>query len=267
MAADLGTWIVQSGVDDPVTGANAVEDASGFAAVAGELSDTGHLAVISQTCDIALTGPGKRHPLVQVCPVRDVGAAFSGEKLEQIKRGEVGEYVYLTAAPIDTADWAIDLRASFPISKGVLLTTVPVEGFANEEDELALAQRIGVKFRRPALHDAVADLIVNAFNSAIGRAKGTAVWCDDVEQIRLEILRGSRLSPQLVRAVVVTDTKFDPSWRTPLRDVWKAQRKLLQAHGIAQAAIAFRTLAEWDIRDYRASIPLNVPALGRGSFE
>ncbi len=60
--------------------------------------DTGYMAVISQTCDIAVAGPGKRHPFVQACPVRDI-AGFPTTKIQQIKIAAVVDYVCLSQPP------------------------------------------------------------------------------------------------------------------------------------------------------------------------
>ena len=66
-----------------MTGVDFSDRGSGLVGAAAAVGDTGYFAVISQTCDIAATGPGKRHPFVQICPVRDVGIAFAG-KIKQI---------------------------------------------------------------------------------------------------------------------------------------------------------------------------------------
>lgn len=238
-------------------------------AAAAEVGDTGYLAVVTQTCDIAGTGPGSRHPFIQVCPVRDVGAAFSANKVDQIRGGEVVEYVHLTQPPEPSRAWAVDLRLSVPVSKGVLIQRQPIEGFAREEDELGLSARVAAKFERPALHDYLSKDLVDDFADFLARARNSEDWCDDVEQLRLQVVEGSRLTPERVRLIVVTDVDFNGVLivkKGPLRARWKSHKKRLRAAGIEQAPIMFRSIEKLKVDDYRNSIPMNLPTLGRGTF-
>lgn len=266
---DLAVWLAAGGVVDPVTGTDYFDQPHQLVAAVAEVGDTGYLAVVSQTCDIAATGPGRRHPFVQVCPVRDVGKAFTPQKVEQIRGGEVVEYVFLTSPPEPAQDWAIDLRASIPMSKGALVGTQPVVGFATEDDELALAGRLAAKLERPALHDYLSKDLLDDLNNFLGKAKKNQHWCDDVEQLRLQV-DGPRLAPKRVRLLVVTDIEFNAvtgiAKREPLRNWWKSHRRPLRAEGIEQAPIAFRDVANIAVTEYRNSVPLNLPALGRGTF-
>jgi hypothetical protein len=267
---ELGAWLAAAGGVDPVTGVDFSGHAGGLVGSVAAVGDTGYFAVISQTCDIAAAGPGQRHPFVQICPVRDVGAAFPPEKVRQIRDGEVIEYVYLTKPPERGKDWAVDLRMSVPLSKGALVACNPIEGFASEEDELDLAVRVAAKFERPALHDYLSKDLVGALDDFISKArKRSQDWCEDVEQLRLEV-EGDRLAPKRVRLVVVTDVNFNGllcAKKNPLRDHWKSHKKPLKAVGIEQAPIAFRWIDKLSAKDYRNSIPLNIPSLGRGRFD
>lgn len=167
---DLGTWLSAAGRYDPLTGDHFPDGESRLVAAASEVGDAGYLAIVSQTCDIAATGPGARHPFVQVCPVRDVGAVFSPAKVQQIRSGQIVEYVYLTKPPVSGNDWAVDLRMSIPLSKGALVAAQPVEGFANEDDELTLAARVATKFERPALHDYLSKNLIDALEELLSKA-------------------------------------------------------------------------------------------------
>lgn len=262
---NLCVWLGVGGAQDPVTGDDFSNEGEALTAATAGIGDTGYMAIVSQTCDIAATGPGMRHPFIQVCPVRDIGTAFSTDKVNQIRDGEVVEYVYLTAAPELTKEWAVDLRLSVPVSKGVLVARQPIEGFASEEDELVLAARIAAKFERPALHDYLSKELVNDFTTFLSTAKRSEEWCDDVEQLRLEI-EGSRLAPKRIRLIVVTDIDLDRADREPLRNRWNSHKKRLRAAGIAQAPIAFRRVDKMRLEEYRGSIPLNLPTLQRGRF-
>jgi hypothetical protein len=192
------------------------------------------------------------------------------EKLRQIRDGEIGEYVYLTNPPERGKEWAIDLRISVPLSKGALIADSPIDGFTSEDDELNLAARVAAKFERPALHDYLSKDLVDALEGFVSKARRMSEdWCEDVEQIRLEV-EGDRLAPKRVRLVVVTDVDFNGLLNTkknPLRDHWKSHKKPLKAVGIEQTPIAFRHIDKLAIKDYRNSVPLSIPSLGRGRFD
>jgi hypothetical protein len=55
--------------------------------------------------------------------------------------------------------------------------------------------------------------------------------------------------------------------RNSLRELWKSLKKPLKGVGIEQAPVAYRHLEDLKAKDYRNAIPLNIPALGRGSFD
>lgn len=68
---------------------------------------------------------------------------------------------------------------------------------------------------------------------------------------------------------MVTDVDFNGvsiTKRKHLRERWKSHKKQLRAAGIEQAPIAFRCVDRMKVDEYRNSIPLNLPALGRGVF-
>lgn len=227
--------------------------------------DTGYMVVVSQTCDIAIGGPGQRHPFVQACPVRNV-ANFPSDKIAQIRAGIVGEYVLLSQPPVAGAVWAVDLRTSVPVSKAVLAGTQPVEGFANEHDEIVLSQRIGDKFERPAVHDALTGPVFTSLRRLISTAKKNEMWCDDIEQIRLDIMEGTRLQPKRVRLLIYTDAKAVEVDKKPLRAWWKSQKKTLKQAGIEQSPLRFRFVEDCSLKEYRGAIPISVQPLERGRW-
>jgi hypothetical protein len=236
-----------------------------------EVGDTGYFAVVSQTCDIAGAGPGSRHPFVQVCPVRNIGAAFSPEKIQHAQSGEIVEYVYLTKPPETGRHWTIDLRLSVPLSKGVLVAADPIVGFADESDEIDLGARIAAKYARPALHDYLSKDFIQSLNDFVSReVKKGADWCSDVEQLRL-VIEGDRLAPKRVQLIAVTEVDFNDftnrSRKKALNEHWKTYKRALKQRGIEQALLSFKYIDKFNIKDYRNAVPLNIPALRRGRFD
>lgn len=258
-------WLTQGGGMDPVTGYEAGGELGAWRAALATDTDIQYLAVTSQTCDIAATGPGKRHPTVQVSPVRRVDEVFPADKVAAIRRHEVVEYVMLTSPPAE-GDWAVDLRMSMPLSKGALVDFEPIPGFASETDEFDFSERVAQKARRPAVHDELTSGTVLSLRGFLSGAKKHHSWSDDVEQIRLLVVRGDRLRPKQVRLFVITDAKFDNAMRRPLRDWWKGEQKRLRKIGIKLEALAFRDLSSMQVTEYRDSIWLDLPELSRGPF-
>lgn len=261
-----GAWMAPGGERDAVL----EEDIPGVVGVwtpmTGDVSDTGYLAVTSQTCDIAISGPGQRHPFIQVSPVRNISTVFDTAKIQQAKDGQLVEYVYLTDPPVSGEHWAVDLRISVPASKAILAGVAPVRGFLTDDDELIFSERIAGKMRRPALPDIIARDVVGSVTKLVEVERHKSAWCAELEQIRVEILEGSRLQPQRLRLVAITETKFTPDMCQPLRAEWKTHKRRLKKVGIDQAPLIFRTIDEVKVSLYRNSIPINISALGKGNF-
>jgi hypothetical protein len=259
-------WLSPAGQRDDVVGEDVPGKKGDLSPLTNVISDTGYLAITSQTCDIAIAGPGQRHPFVQVSPIRDVGAAFGSDKVRLIKEGRVVEYVYLTNPPVAGADWAVDLRMSMAMSKAALAESAPIRAFLTDEDELVFSERVASKIRRPALHDALANDLIQSLTELIERHRHKESWCAELEQLRLDIVGGSRLHPERVRLVAVTEVKFDPAMCKPLREEWKSLKKSFKKQGIEQAQMVFHTVEAMKVDLYRRSVPLNLPGLGRGNF-
>jgi hypothetical protein len=87
-----------------------------------------------------------------------------------------------------------------------------------------------------------------------------------VEQLRLEILEGNALQPKRVRLLVYTDNVLTPADKKPLRDEWKHHNNALRKAGIEQAPISFMTVEKCSLKQYRTSVPIDIPTLDRGRF-
>jgi len=264
LRAEVGAWVAPAGQTDVVTGVHADANPTGAAPNPYPLSDTGYYAVVSQTCDIAAKGPGSQHPFVQVCPVRDLGNCLKPGQLADVKRRKFVSWIYLTKPPESGVDWAVDLRISIPISKAFLVGVSPVQGFASESDEFALAESIGTKAHRPALHDALSGLLVNELRSCVRTS--TDGWREEVEQLRLTIVAGTRLEPQRVRLVAITDRKLSHADTQELRACRASLVKRLRRQNIFLEPVRFREIDKIPVSEYRDAVPLSIPELERGEF-
>lgn len=223
-----------------------------------------YVVIISQTCDVVGTGPGARHPFVQVCPIRDV-SDWTADRLEQLRRGKLNGYVYLTAPPQADAQWAIDLRMSWPLAKEVLIQRAPIEGFATFEDEREIGVQVALKYQRPALPDVLSKTLPDEIRASVKAGLKQSDWADEILQIRLQVMSGTELEPKDVRIIVVSDSPLSAAQKKPLKTVWNGFKRRLSGAGIEWASPSFQTLDRLSARVYRDSILMNIPELHTGS--
>lgn len=238
------------------------EDAEGNSLPAASRYNLG--VITSQTCDIAATGPGRRHPVIQVSPL--VPIALLGERAESVRQGKVIDIVPVpNARPFGT--WAADLRISIPVSKGVLLEQERSSGFKNEGELLSFAEAVALKYWRPALHDGVESSLVALLEKFVKAAVGRReLWAERVFQFRLQVNRGTRLYPdEITILVLTTGSEFEPAWQQPLRK-WRIEnrREIEKAcNGATLCPMTFERIEQMSLLTYRASIPLRIPSLAR----
>lgn len=262
----VSTWAaayVDVTAPDPESG-EVPEEAHPFEAVQ-DLDDAHvpYVAVTSQTCDVVGSGPGARHPFVQVSPVRDL-SGWNLDKLNQVRSGEINDWILLTEPPVQGAIWGIDLRASWPLSKAALSATDPVAGFASPDDEREIGARLARKFERPAFPDAITTTAVRLLDAAVGRGM-KAMWATDVVQLRLDVLEGTVLRPHEVRVLVISEGSLDPASRKEFANAWAACKASIRAEGIKWTRAAFRDIERMSAREYRDTFLLRIPKLGSGS--
>jgi hypothetical protein len=264
-------WDGTAATEDPEGRAGTGDAAGGGDPADGDPADeTGWASswsiITSQTCDVVATGPGQRHPTVQVCPLLNLGDRDKGQ-IADIGKGTRVDLVTVPAVP-GGGDWAADLRISVPISKVVLLGQTPVHGFASDEQSQQFAERVAAKYRRAALHDEISDGLVNGLRALVSEARtGKAPWPDLIEQFRVLVLDGDRLHPRSVRVLAILHRAgLAAADSQPLRDWWEREKKRLWRHGIALAPVDFVAVGDLTVPVYRASDPIRVPELGQPAY-
>jgi hypothetical protein len=251
---------------DPVTGTAGTPDTSpGEAWALYELgAEVGDYGVItSQTCDVPGTGPGKRHPTVQVSPVHSLDG-YTPAEVREIRQGRRVSLVYLTGYP-QSGEWAVDLSLSVPVSKGALLGVPRVSAFETGAEAVELCERVALKASRPALHDDLADVLVSGLNELLATAAASD-WKYSIEQIRLIVLDGTRLDPKVVQLLVLTEG--DPPSRRPL-DGWRrnmAKKLRRRDAGITLSPNLWADIDRVKVKEYRTSAPLTLPELERPQY-
>lgn len=222
--------------------------------------------ITSQTCDIAAAGPGARHPVVQVSPLVNLDGV-DPSKVTAIRRHANVDLTPVPKVP-GGGTWAADLRISLPVSKAVLLRQDRSHGFYDSAEALAFAERVAAKYRRPALHDELTGEFITGLSKAVTQGKKAGQpWTDSIEQLRLLVTAGDKLSPKSVAVLAIMLEPLSLEERRPLQAWRNVERKrLLKASDITLDPIRFRTLDTVSVRDYRASDWLRITELGQPAF-
>lgn len=252
-------WHGPSG-HDPVLGLDGPEKP--LPVLAGSRLSVDWAIVTSQTCDIAGTGPGSRHPYVQVSPLLRVPDEWQGNKLDAIRAYSV-TYLAPVYPPSLDGDWVADLRLSLPISKGVLAAQLPTPAFLDEAQRLFFGEHVSARLRRPALHDVFTGEFIPSLGAYIeSTAKSSPEWWQHVEQLRL-LLTGNRLNPTAAQLIIVEQIALDSDEKQLWRAWHRTGKRILKPYRIALSAHVFGGLDKLPARLYSDSVPLYVPELGR----
>lgn len=269
-------WGVSDHGIDPLSGAQLDPQPDGGWVTARESLHTRDGAVpaqqfgiiVSQTCDVAATGPGARHPTVQVAPIVNL-SDLSASRAGDVQAGRTVDMVIVTAMQ-PLGEWAADLRISLPVSKAMLTDQEPTRGFLTEEDCLRFSDQVAIKLRRPALHDYLAKDMRESLETLIRRERRLgASWMDRVEQVRVRVTAGDRISPQAFELIVITiDDPLTAAEREPLRQWRNAQIKTVARATAAGKLLPLRILPldKVSVRDYRESVPLRLDELQQQPF-
>ena len=225
-----------------------------------------HTIVTTQTCDVVGTGPGEKHPWVQVSPVMRLPDDVATDKLGRIDRYEVPYLAPLSQGPRrdSTGRWVADLRLSLPVSKAALAQRTPRLAFASDEDAIAFARHTARKVERPALHDALSEALPRSVGAWVKQhGKKDLAWWQNVEQLRLRVT-GSRLRPRAAAVVLLAETALTPEQEVLWRG-WQASfaRSLLRDHNIVLEPVQFTSLDDLPSRQFADTLWLRVPELKR----
>lgn len=257
-------WVAPSGTD-PITGLEEAGDPGSRIYVTAPLAPLGLGVITSQTCDVIGVGQGAKHPTVQVSPL--VHVTDNGD-IANLTARKLVNHVRVTEPAVCGDDvWAVDLRISFPISKAFLLAQERRSAFVNEADALEFAERLAMKAGRASFHDVISSSLAGALGDSIGQQRTLQKWTDEVEQFRIGIREGTRLTPRSLYVLVVTDEPVGPTVRKLFEDsvsAWaKANKKNLRSLGINIGATQVRAVSEIGLASYRGTTHLTVPELGR----
>jgi integrase len=285
-----GLTLFWAGVDgvDPLTGmTHEAATVGGWAAVEYDDSEDEpatdrsgwRLGVItSQSCDIEMAGVGRQHPFVQVSAVIRAEDHFPG-RIPAILKREIGYLYRVDNVPasldgrydaingeIADGTWVADLRISLPLSKAALLNAHPRSAFRDPNLAVKFGEYVAAKIRRPSWHDDIAERFRDALGTAITAARktGAVAWLAPVEQVRLELIEGTRIDPVRVVPWVLFNSDFPSSDRQPwYRAVSDAAKVTAKAIHVLDPQ--FGDLTTMTAVQYREMDPLPLP-LGRPAY-
>jgi hypothetical protein len=224
--------------------------------------------ITSQTCDIAATGPGSRHPVVQISPLVRLDQ-LNPARATAIRQNSSLDMVLVTNIDVP-GEWAADLRISMPVSKTYLLSQSPARAFASANEAHSFSERVAAKIRRPALHEGISSHLIDSLRDFVQRNRTSgAAWMDRIEQFRVSVKEGEPLHPQEVEIIVVIlDQPFSAEEANALRQ-WRLNERRQFSNacdGANLVPLRFLPLGTIKVQDYRESFPMRVPELGQQSF-
>jgi hypothetical protein len=144
--------------------------------------------ITTQTCNIAERPPKGAWPWIQVSPVYRLADEEA-----------IGDRIYLhrlTAATLPAGVWVADLRLEVPLEKSHLVGRDPIDGFANEDDEIVFGEMLGRQRDRAALHDVVNDVLYGRWRKKRANNKSRARRLfENLHMVGMLIQQGTRLEP------------------------------------------------------------------------
>lgn len=183
---------------------------------------------------------------------------------DQLTDEQIAALAPLTLADIPRGHrWYADLRLLVPISKGLLVTREPLEGFFTEDDSLAFGEILAQKFRRPALHEALSEDLPKALEQYVQNGGTTHNPFAKVDQVRLHIIDGDRLNPVRGQLVVLTENS---ALTRDEQDAWadlnKSAAPVFSKHGITYAPLVHFDVSTMSAALYRKTVPVRCRHIG-----
>lgn len=250
------TWIAPSG-SDVITGLSSVEKEE-FPYVAQELTPT-HVIITTQTCDLLGKGPGTKRAFVQVSPVYPAALYGQGQQAS----GQNRQIVYLFPLRVGGTPHFADLRLSVPMAKSILIGRQPIRSGFDVEDAWQFAETVAHLYRRPALPDAVSEVLKSAVSRFIEAQGKSSPEIREIEQVRVLIGKKSFRSTSIPIELLVfgrtsaPDASMKGPWLSQLNDFGGAVKPDYNLTGLR-----FTSPDDCSAKNYRNSFPLHLPSLG-----
>ncbi len=210
--------------------------------------------LLTQACDLMK----KTNPWITVSPVYDAYDRVGPGQRGQIKSGQFGHFIHLTAEWAANQLWVVDLRLEIPVEKTVLLGRSPIEAFSDDAGYAELAQRLGARRQRLAAPQPCIDLVVNPLFEALrSQPDGGNALNAQVHELRVQW--NDPTSPTIVTVFVVAQ---DESSRQAIdAEGWKSLvlglYQQAQGGGITIVGPEITSMDDMSAADYIQSSPIH----------
>jgi len=212
--------------------------------------------ITSQTCDIRDAERPKK-PFVHISPVIRADPSWS-ESL--IKAARYTTYLHWIPNVPD-GFWVADLRLQVAVDKGWLVRRKEdvFDGFDEDPDRVAFAERIAHQASRRALSDAADAHIVKPLKKALEKLSNASGEREHkLDPVAVLALRfaGSELAPTAVQLVVLSDAPVPDDVRVWYQGWW-ADNVAEHAVGATVLEPDFQLLSVMTAGEYRKLVPLD----------
>ncbi|NMN93898.1 hypothetical protein [Antrihabitans stalactiti] len=102
--------------------------------------------MLTQACDLLK----RTNPWITVAPVYDAANRLQPGQHGQVRSGQFGHFIPITADWATSGLWVADLRLEMPLEKTVLIGQTPLEAFGNDLEYALLARKLGARRQRLA---------------------------------------------------------------------------------------------------------------------
>ena len=160
--------------------------------------------LLTQACDLLKP----KNPWITVCPVYDASGRLPTSQQGQIRSGQIGHLVAVTAAWANDGFWVADLRLEMPLEKLILMGRSPIDAFASEQEYSTLAARLGSRRQRPAAPQPCLDLVITPLFEAMHSLSDDGVGLNHgVRELRVSW--NDHAAPTVVHVFVVANDETD----------------------------------------------------------
>jgi hypothetical protein len=206
--------------------------------------------VTSQTCDVAEEGIPAQ-PCFQAAPAYRLGDEYAGRTLPQY-------LVALEPPDLEPGVWVADLRIEVPVEKTFLVGRRPIAAFSDEGGCLRFASALGRRRDRAALAAHLVDAVADTLRKQKRNNKKFRQVFKDVQSVRLNINRGTRMNPAVARVHVVTRGPIEEAARDRFESWWEGARDDAGAVGIELLPNEYHDGRSMDVELYDRLIDLGI---------
>jgi hypothetical protein len=207
--------------------------------------------ITTQTCDLCEEGIPAQ-PCFQASPVHRLSDEFADRTVPAY-------LVRLDPPDLPPGVWVADLRIEVPIEKTFLVGRHPLAAFPDEDGYLKFAATLGRRRDRAALGAGIIDAVAKTLRQqARNNRRFRKVLNEEIQSVRLNIDRGTRLQPVEARVHVVARGPISEQTKERFEAWWDKARIEAEAAGIHLFPNEYHDSTCMDVEQYERLIDLGV---------